>query len=70
MEQIDIKAPPTDRRRTVEYLRRKARSVELQAARAAPPVATQLRSLAMLMQGEAEQLERAGIIKAGNILQT
>jgi hypothetical protein len=60
MEQIDIKASPSDRRRTVEYLRRKARSVELQAARAAPIAAVQLKSLAKLMQVEAEQLERAG----------
>jgi hypothetical protein len=44
----------------VEYLRRKARSVELQAARAAPLVSKQLKSLAAMMQTEAEQLERAG----------
>jgi hypothetical protein len=60
MEQIDMKTSPSDRRRTVEYLRRKARSVELQAARSAPMSAAQLKSLAALMQIEAEQLERAG----------
>jgi hypothetical protein len=62
METIQTTALPSDRRRTIDYLRRKARSVELQAARAAPIVAAQLKSLAALMQVEAEQLERAGAI--------
>lgn len=58
MEQVQTTVSPSDRRRTVDYLRRKARSVELQAARAAPAVAAQLRSLAASMQIEAEHLER------------
>jgi hypothetical protein len=52
----------SDHRRTIEYLRRKARSVELQAGRAAPGVAAQLKSLAVSMQIEAEQLERVEAI--------
>jgi hypothetical protein len=63
MEQIDMKASSSDRRRTVEYLRRKARSVDRQAACAVPVVAAQLKSLASLMQIEAEALERANIFK-------
>lgn len=51
-------ASPSERRRTIDYLRRKARNVELQAGRAAPVVAAQLKSLAQLMHLEAEQLER------------
>jgi len=47
----------SDRRRMVDYLRRKARSVELQAARAAPVLAAELKTLAASMQIEAEQLE-------------
>jgi hypothetical protein len=62
MEHIQTTASPADRRRTIEYLRRKARSVELQAARAAPAIATQLKTLAVSMQIEAEQLERVGAI--------
>jgi hypothetical protein len=58
--QCEKSASPSDRRRTVDYLRRKARSIELQAGRAAPTVAVQLKSLAALMQAEAEELERAG----------
>jgi hypothetical protein len=61
MENIQTTASP-DRRRTIDYLRRKARSAELQAARAAPAVAAQLKSLAALLQIEAEQLERAGAV--------
>jgi hypothetical protein len=64
MENIETQkvASSSDRRRTVDYLRRKARSVELQAARAAPIVATQLKSLATLMQIEAAELERASAV--------
>ena len=62
MENIQATVLPSDRRRTIDYLRRKARSVELQAARAAPIVAAQLKSLAVLMQIEAEALERASAI--------
>jgi hypothetical protein len=62
MEQVQTTVSPSDRRRTVDYLRRKARSVELQAARAAPAVAAQLRSLAASMQIEAEHLERAVLV--------
>ena len=58
MEQTQALASPSDRRRTIDYLRRKARSVELQAARAAPAIAMQLKSLAVSMQIEAEHLER------------
>jgi len=54
----DVQAATSDRRRTIDYLRHKARSIELQAARAAPVVAMQLKSLAASMQIEAEQLER------------
>ena len=53
-------ASPWERRRAIDYLRRKARSVELQAARATPIVASQLKSLAASMQIEAERLERMG----------
>jgi hypothetical protein len=61
---MDIRraASASDRRRAIDYLRRKARSIEIQAARAAPAVAAQLRSLAASMQIEAEHLERAGAI--------
>jgi hypothetical protein len=62
MEHAQTTASPSDRRRTIDYLRRKARNVELQAARAAPVVAAQLKSLAQLMHIEAEQLERAGAV--------
>lgn len=62
MENIQETASPSDRRRTIDYLRRKARSIELQAARAAPLVSLQLKSLAALMQVEAEALERSGAI--------
>lgn len=62
MENLQTTALPSDRRRTIDYLRRKARSVELQAARAAPIVAAQLKSLAQLMQVEAERLERLATI--------
>ena len=58
MEQIQAVASLSERRRTIDYLRRKARGVELQAARATPAVATQLKLLAASMQIEAEQLER------------
>ena len=61
MENIESTPSPADRRRTIEYLRRKARSVEIQAARAAPHVAAQLRTLAASMQVEAEQLERSAV---------
>ena len=60
MQNIQATALPSERRRTIDYLRRKARSIELQAARAAPIVAPQLKSLAALMHIEAEALERAG----------
>jgi hypothetical protein len=59
MDNIQTTESPSDRRRTIDYLRRKARSIELQAARAAPVVAAQLKSLAELMQVEAAELERA-----------
>lgn len=62
MEYAQTTASPSDRRRTIDYLRRKARNVELQAARAAPVVAAQLKSLAQLMHLEAEQLERTGAV--------
>jgi len=62
VENIKKTASPSDRRRAIDYLRRKARSIEIQAARAAPAVAAQLRSLAASMQIEAEQLERASAI--------
>jgi hypothetical protein len=62
MENIQATASPSDRRRTIGYLLRKARSVELQAARAAPILAAQLKSLAVLLQIEAEALERASAI--------
>jgi hypothetical protein len=45
-----------ERRRTVDYMKRKARSARLQAARAAPVVADQLKALAMLIDAEAEKL--------------
>jgi len=57
-----VQATASDRRHTIDYLRRKARSVEMQAARAAPEVAMQLKSLAASMQIEAEQLERTCVI--------
>jgi len=60
MDNIQTTALPSVRRRTIDYLRRKARSIELQAARAAPVAAPQLKSLAELMQVEAEELERGG----------
>jgi hypothetical protein len=62
VENIKKTASPSDRRRAIDYLRRKARSIEIQSARAAPAVAAQLRSLAASMQIEAEQLERASAI--------
>ncbi|HEY1505286.1 MAG TPA: hypothetical protein VGF92_13355 [Stellaceae bacterium] len=51
-------ASPSQHRRTIDYLRGKARSLELQAGRAAPGTAAQLKSLAASMQIEAEHLER------------
>jgi hypothetical protein len=67
MEHLQTTASPSDRRQTIEYLRRKARSIELQAARAAPIVAAQLKSLAELMEVEAEQLERMGTIQQATL---
>ena len=64
MENVNIQrtASPSERRRASDYLRRKARSIEIQAARASPAVAAQLRSLAASMQIEAQQLERPGAV--------
>jgi len=59
VENLQVTASPSDRRRTIDYLRRKARVIEIQAARAAPAVAAQLKSLAAAMQLEAAALERA-----------
>lgn len=55
-DQLTSKA---DQLHTIGYLKRKARSVELQAARAAPTVAAQLKSLAQLIAAEADALESA-----------
>jgi hypothetical protein len=41
---------------TIVRLRRKARSIELEAGRAAPTLARQLRSLAARYEAEAEEL--------------
>ena len=54
-----------ERLRTVEYLKRKARNARLQAARAAPVLSGQLKALAMLIEAEAEQLEKADTSLAG-----
>ena len=43
---------------TVEALKRKARSIHLQAGRAAPSLAAQLRSLAALYELQADQVAR------------
>lgn len=48
-----------DRLHTIGCLKRKARSIELQAARAAPLAATQLKSLAEMIAAEADALESA-----------
>jgi hypothetical protein len=48
-----------DLRRTVDYLKHKARSIELQAARSVPSLASQLESLAAVMLEEAEELENS-----------
>jgi hypothetical protein len=48
-----------ERLRTIDYLKRKARSTRLQAARAAPVVSEQLKKLAILIEAEAEQLEKS-----------
>jgi hypothetical protein len=45
-----------DRYDTIMQLRRKARSIELAAGRAAPTLARQLRSLAARYEAEAEEL--------------
>ena len=59
METLLTQTARSDRRRMIDYMRRKARSVELQAARAAPALAAQLKILAASMQVEAEQLEHS-----------
>jgi len=46
----------TDRLTAIDYLKRKARSVRLQAGRSAPYLATQLTSLAALYEAQADQL--------------
>ena len=55
-ELIAVKSE-ADRLYTIGYLRRKARRTALEAARAAPALATQLKSLAALLETQAEQLE-------------
>jgi hypothetical protein len=62
MDTLQPIAPPPGRRRTIDYLRRKARSVEQQAAGAAPAVAAQLKTLAAAIRIEAEELERAAAV--------
>jgi hypothetical protein len=44
---------------TITRLRRMARSTRLKAARAAPLLAKQLNELAVIIENEAEQIERA-----------
>lgn len=46
----------TDRLTAIDYLKRKARSVRLQAGRSAPYLASQLTSLAQLYEAQADQL--------------
>ena len=46
-----------DRYDEIFRLRRKARSIELEAGRAAPTLARQLRSLAARYEAEAEELD-------------
>jgi len=43
-----------------EWLKRKARSINLQAGRAAPSLAAQLRSLAALYELQADHVARGG----------
>lgn len=45
---------------TILRLRRKARSIEIEAGRAAPTLARQLRSLAARYEAEAEELGETG----------
>jgi len=47
-----------DRLYAIGYLRRKARRTELDAARAAPSLSVQLRSLAALLETQAQELEK------------
>ena len=47
-----------DRVYAIGYLRRKARRTALDAARAAPSLSAQLKSLAALFESQAEQLEQ------------
>ena len=49
----------SDRLYTIERLKRQARSTALEAARATPTLAAQLKSLAESMEAEAKQLETA-----------
>lgn len=49
----------SDRVYTIERLKRQARSAALQAARATPSLAAQLKSLAESMEAEAQELESA-----------
>jgi hypothetical protein len=51
----------SDRVYTIERLKRQARSVALQAARATPTLAAQLQSLAESIEAEAHQLEGAAV---------
>ncbi len=46
----------TDRLTAIDYLKRKARSVRLQAGRSAPYLASQLTALAALYDAQADQL--------------
>jgi hypothetical protein len=59
MGEYIVAGSKSDRRRTVDYLKRKARSVELQAARSAPLLASQLKSLAAIITAEADDLENS-----------
>jgi hypothetical protein len=54
-----IAGSKSDRSYTIDSLKRQARSVALQAARATPTLAAQLKSLAESIEAEARELETA-----------
>lgn len=56
-----IAGSKSDQLYTIERLKRQARSIALQAARATPTLAAQLKSLAESMEAEASQLENTAV---------
>ncbi|HEV8014631.1 MAG TPA: hypothetical protein VGP48_03810 [Stellaceae bacterium] len=64
MNQIIRAASSSERLQTVDYMRRKARNVRLQATAAAPALSAQLQAFADLIEAEADQLETSASLSS------